>query len=205
LELPLIYDDYPVPQRTLEEIEAEAGRCRSLAELDKDGRIDVFQLLDACKIKLEVRPDAEMKDAEAYSLAGTQKIVCRRSVSRGVRFGDPAARELMGHELGHMFLHRGIAAKARKIGGNGQLTFIAEDQSAETQASTFARALFVPPENPMTISVFASVFRHTVSRSGVRKCAKQCRLVFQRLCLPRLQISCKEHAKRNGNVRGSGP
>lgn len=139
----MIYDDYPVQRRTLDEIEAEADRCRLLAELGSDGRIDVFQLLQAWKIKLDVRPDAEMKDVEAFSLAGQQVIACRRSLSRGLRFGSPTSREVLGHELGHMFLHRGAEAKARKIGGNGQLTFIAEDQSAETQASTFARALFI--------------------------------------------------------------
>lgn len=137
----MILDDYPVPSRTLEEIEAEANRCRSLAELDAEGRLNLFELLRAWEIKLELAPDSRMGNAKAYSLAENQKIYCGRNISRGLRFGDPMAREIIGHELGHMFMHRGPEPKALKVGGNGQFSFIAEDQSAETQASKFSRAL----------------------------------------------------------------
>jgi hypothetical protein len=139
----MIFDDYRAPRRALEEIESEADRCRSSAQLDEDGRIDIFELLKAWDIKLRIKSDAEMGDAEAHSLADTQEIRCRRSISCGLRFGDPHARYVIGHELGHMFLHRGSAPKARKVGGNRTLVFIAEDESAERQAWKFARALFV--------------------------------------------------------------
>jgi hypothetical protein len=139
----MIFDDHRVPRRTLEKIEAEANRCRSYAELDQDGRIDHFQLLSALSIKLAVKPDAAMGDNEAYSMAGEGQIVCRRKISAGLRFGDPHARYVIAHELGHFFLHRGTAPKARKISGNKTLTFIHEEESAEIQAWKFARALFV--------------------------------------------------------------
>jgi hypothetical protein len=127
----------------LEEIESEATRCRSFAKLDQDGRIDVFQLIDALALKLVVKSDAAMGDNEAYALADENMICCRRSISRGLRFGDPHARYVIGHELGHIFLHRGSAPKARKVGGNRTLSFIDEEESAERQAWKFARALFV--------------------------------------------------------------
>ena len=84
-----------------------------------------------------------MGDDLAYSDAVVGQIFCRRRVSRGLRFGDPWARYLIGHELGHMFLHRGCAPKARKVHGNKTLAFIDEDESGERQAWKFARALFV--------------------------------------------------------------
>lgn len=127
----------------MEEIESEANRCRSVAPLDESGRIDIFELLKAWNIELAVKSDTAMGDAEAYSAANIQEICCRRSISRGLRFGDPHARYLVGHELGHMFLHRGSAPKARKVGGNRTLVFVSEDESAERQAWKFARALFV--------------------------------------------------------------
>jgi Zn-dependent peptidase ImmA (M78 family) len=139
----MIFDDHRVPRRTREEIESEADRCRSYAELDQDGRIDLDQLLSALRIKLAVKPDHAMGDNEAYSATSEGHIACRRSISSGLRFGDPHARYVIAHELGHFFLHRGGAPKARKIGGNIALSFINEDESAEIQAWKFARALFV--------------------------------------------------------------
>jgi hypothetical protein len=140
---PVIFDDHRVPPMTLEEIEAEADRCRSYGRTDGDGRIDMFELLKALNVKLDVRSDSEMADQVAYSVAGLRQIRCRRSVSRGLRFGVPEARYVVGHEIGHMFLHRGSAPKARKIDGNERLAYISENESAETQAWKFARALFV--------------------------------------------------------------
>jgi len=139
----LVFDDYRVPPWTLDEIESQADRCRSFAKLDQDGRIDFFQLLNALGLKLVVKSDMAMGDNEAYALADQNMICCRRSISRGLRFGDPHARYVVGHELGHIFLHRGSAPKARKVGGNRTLAFIDEDESAERQAWKFARALFV--------------------------------------------------------------
>lgn len=130
----MIFDDHRVPRRTLEEIEAEADRCRSFAELGQDGRIDVFQLLNAIGIKLVVKSDADMGQDEAYSMAGARQILCRRSISKGLRFGVPYSRYLIGHELGHVFLHRGPAPKARKLGGNREFSFVDKEESAERQA-----------------------------------------------------------------------
>jgi hypothetical protein len=139
----MIFDDHPAQRRTLEEIEEEANRCRSYAELGQDGRIDLDQLLRALRIKLTVKPDRAMGDNEAYSVASEGQIICRRSISSGLRFGDPYARYVVAHELGHFFLHRGSAPKARKLSGNGMLAFIHEEESAEIQAWKFARALLV--------------------------------------------------------------
>ena len=130
----MIFDDHRAPRRTLEEIEAEADRCRSYADLDNDGRIDLDQLLSALHIKLSVGSERAMGDHEAYSVAAEGQIICRRSISSGLRFGDPHARYVIAHELGHFFLHRGSAPKARKISGNRVLTFIDKDESAEFQA-----------------------------------------------------------------------
>jgi hypothetical protein len=128
----------------LQEIEAEASRCRSYVEPDDDGRIDLNQLLSALRIKLSVKSEREMEDNQAYSDAEGGQIVCRRHISSGLRFGDPTARYVVAHELGHFFLHRGSARKPRKLSGNKTLPFIAEDESAENQAWKFARALLIP-------------------------------------------------------------
>jgi hypothetical protein len=124
-----------------QEIEAEADRCRSRGQRAEDGRIDVFGLLSNWNIRLIVKSDADMGKEEAYSVA--DRIHCRRAVSRGLRFGDPQARYVIGHELGHIFLHRGAAPKARKVDGNKKLGFISEEESAEVQAWKFSRALFI--------------------------------------------------------------
>ena len=143
----MIYDDFEVPRRTLKEIEAEADRCRSVAVLAADGRLNLDQLLSAWHIKLSPRKSSEMAGAEAFSAAAEQQIFCTREISRGLRFGDPGARYKIGHEIGHMFLHRSVSPKPLKAGGNRTLVFIEKDVSAERQAWKFARALFVPRED----------------------------------------------------------
>ena len=140
----MIYDDFKVPRITLKEIEVEADRCRSLAVLAADGRLNLDQLMNAWHIKLSVRKSSEMAGAEAYSAAAEQQIFCVREISRGLRFGDPTARYKIGHEMGHMFLHRSVSPKPLKAGGNRTLVFIEKDESAERQAWQYARALFVP-------------------------------------------------------------
>lgn len=127
----------------MDEIEAEADRCRSFAQIGHSDRIDVDELLKVLNIRLCVKSDAEMGDDIAYSDAVNGQIFCRRRVSRGLRFGDPWARYLVGHELGHIILQPGGALKARKSYGNKTLAFIDEDESGERQAWKFARALFV--------------------------------------------------------------
>jgi Zn-dependent peptidase ImmA (M78 family) len=140
----VIYDDFRVPRRTLKEIEVEAERCRSLAVFAADGRLNLDQLMSAWRIKLSVEKTSKMAGAEAYSVALEQKIFCVREISRGLRFGDPRARYKIGHEIGHMFLHRSVSPKPLKAEGNRTLVFIEKDESAERQAWKFARALFVP-------------------------------------------------------------
>ncbi|MGE0851777.1 MAG: ImmA/IrrE family metallo-endopeptidase [Hyphomicrobiaceae bacterium] len=142
----MIYDDYPVPPRTLKEIEAEADRCRSRAVVASDARLNLDQLMRAWGITLRVQTASKMQGAEAYSLAAEQQILCIREISRDLRFGVPLARYKVGHELGHMFLHRGASPKPLKADGNRKLVFISEDESGERQAWKFARALFVPRE-----------------------------------------------------------
>jgi Zn-dependent peptidase ImmA (M78 family) len=139
----VIYDDFSVPRRTLKEIEAEADRCRTLAILAADGRLNLDQLMAAWSVKLVVERKSKMGGAKAYSLAQAQQIYCIQEISRGLRFGDPHSRYVIGHELGHMFLHRGVAPKARKAEGNRTLAHIDKEESAERQAWKFARALFV--------------------------------------------------------------
>lgn len=143
----MIFDDYPVAPRTLEEIEAEADRCRARAILAADGRLNLDQLMRAWRIQLVIQKESKMGGAEAYSIAPQQQIFCLRAVSRGLRFGDPHARYVIGHELGHMFLHRGESPKARKVDGNRDLASVKEEVSAERQAWKFARALFVPRQD----------------------------------------------------------
>jgi len=140
----VIYDDFEVPRRTLREIEAEADRCRSLAVVAADGRLNLDQVMSAWRIKLSVEKTSKMAGADAYSVATEQRIFCVREISRGLRFGDPSARHKIGHEIGHMFLHRSASPKPLKAEGNRTLVFIEKDESAERQAWKFARALFVP-------------------------------------------------------------
>jgi hypothetical protein len=63
------FDDHKVPRRSLEEIEAEANRCRARAPIEADGRIDVFGLLRAWQIAFKVKPDSQMGDDKAFSSA----------------------------------------------------------------------------------------------------------------------------------------
>jgi Zn-dependent peptidase ImmA (M78 family) len=129
------------------EIETGANRCRARAVLAADGRPNLDQLLSAWSIRLVPLKESKMEGAEAFSVAHQQEIFCVRAISRGLRFGDPHARYVVGHELGHMFLHRDQEPKARKIGGNRELVSVKEERSAERQAWKFARALFVPRDD----------------------------------------------------------
>jgi hypothetical protein len=139
-----IPDDYEVPRRSLEEIEAEANRLVGLAGFLPGDWIDPNEFMSSLKFKLLVKPASQMMGATSFASAKDNTISVTREMSKDLRYRNPKARYTWAHEVGHLALHRQPGLKARMAGaGNLYLASIKDDESAELQAWKFARAMFV--------------------------------------------------------------
>jgi len=143
--MPELIDDYPVPYRSLREIEDEMGRLRGLAGLLDSDQIDPFEFMSALHIKFAVRSTSQMQGALSFATAQDNTIWATRELSKGLRLCEPKYLHTWAHEIAHLALHRGSGPKARMGGqGNRSINFIREENSAEHQAWLGARALFLP-------------------------------------------------------------
>ena len=145
--MPKLLDDYPVPFRSLREIEDEMNRLRAFAGYLSKDRIDPDEFMSALGNKLSVLPIKKMGGARSFATAQNNTIWADREFSRDLRMGEPKCRHTWGHEVSHLALHRGSGPKARLTGdGNRSLLHIPDELSAECQAWKGARALHMPRE-----------------------------------------------------------
>lgn len=143
--MPKLLDDYPVPYRSLREIEAEMDRLRAFAGFLSRDWIDPDEFMSSLGVKLSVLPNKKMGGALTFATAQDSTIWADREFSRDLRRGDLKYRHTWGHEIAHLALHRGSGPKARLAGdGNRSLAHIPDDISAEVQAWKGSRALFLP-------------------------------------------------------------
>jgi hypothetical protein len=143
--MPKLLDDYPVPFRSLSEIEGEMDRLRAFSGFLTRDRIDPDEFMSSLGIKLSVLPHKKMGGARTFATAQNSTVWADREFSRDLRDGEIKCRHTWGHEIAHLALHRGSGPKARLAGdGNKSLVHIPDDISAEVQAWKGARALFLP-------------------------------------------------------------
>jgi hypothetical protein len=145
-EMKNFFDDIQVQHRSLGDIEAEADRARQLVGVGSIGKVKISDIMAALKIDVIPRPDSAMGRAAAMSQvdASGNRVLLRQSLFRDYELDRIEARELMIHETGHVFLHRGLESKPYVVGGNARQAYIREEESAENQAWRFERAFFLP-------------------------------------------------------------
>jgi hypothetical protein len=83
------------------------------------------------------------EDDPAYVKFDPLTLHADSGVWTDARFDEGYAREIIGHEIGHVVLHD-HSAKAFSNDKSAQLPFADDEQSAEWQANTFADHFLVP-------------------------------------------------------------
>src|SRR5689334_5900742 len=95
------------------------------------------------KLKVELYEMKFKYDDPAYVTYEPLTLHSDTTVWNDARFGDDYAREIIGHEIGHVVLHD-RSAKAFSNDKSAQLSFADDGQSAEWQANTFLDHFLVP-------------------------------------------------------------
>jgi IrrE N-terminal-like domain len=144
--------DYLVQFRREETIAQSASELRKLANLA--GR-DFFNVADLFRSfvsqKLKNGPvqlilfDAKPDDYPASVKYRPSRLKCDRGVWEDADIGEPKARWVLGHEIGHLVLHD-HHAKAFSSDPALRIKFAQKEYSAEWQADTFAGYLYMPDE-----------------------------------------------------------
>jgi hypothetical protein len=95
------------------------------------------------KLVVEFYEQDFKEDDPAYVTFDPLKLHVDATIWADARFGEGYAREIIGHEIGHLTLHN-HDAKAFSNDKSAQLAFADDEQSAEWQANTFMDYFLVP-------------------------------------------------------------
>lgn len=95
------------------------------------------------KLRIQFYERSFKEDDPAYVTFDPLTLHADTGVWADARFGEGYAREIIGHEIGHVVLHD-HSAKAFSNDKSAQLRFADDLQSAEWQANTFADHFLVP-------------------------------------------------------------
>jgi hypothetical protein len=90
--------------------------------------------------------DQDPGQPEAYVSYKPLTLHIDREIWKDVNLGEPRARYILVHEIGHIILHRVDADLGFSEGPDAQLRAPPEERSAEWQANVFAHFLLVPDE-----------------------------------------------------------
>jgi hypothetical protein len=148
-------DDFPVPPKSIKDIEGSAASCRGKLPSPSEPSPDVMGLATYLgehaenSFVIEAVPDEQMGRAAAYVSKDSKRILIKQTVFHAANYGDSDANFIVAHELGHLVLgHTKLHARQmnRMVDGNIKVNFIREPESAELQASAWARAFLMPLE-----------------------------------------------------------
>lgn len=136
--------DHHVQFRRREDLAAEATACRRLLPPTITGWFDVFAFVTQIVPKLIpefsiVFYDAGEGDDPAFITFGPKTLHVDREVWEFASRGEPNARFILAHELGHILLHNQYA---QAFSGEQQ-KFGPRENSAEWQADTFAEFILI--------------------------------------------------------------
>lgn len=145
--------DYPVRHLPDAEVQALAlGWRKRLNQHFLGNCLDITALFSAVgeavnwSIKVEVRPDSAMGQANAFVSSDKRTVYIRQSLVDAAAAGDPEAVFDATHELAHIVLHRAQVPLARMATRDNQYKFLQPEESAEHQANVFARAFLMTDE-----------------------------------------------------------
>ena len=138
-------EDYPVKPLSDYDVEQLAWRLRLSTGTANELAPDLVRILEILAaqpgplegLKLDVRPDEEMRLDEALAFVDERVLQVRETVFEGAKIGKPRDRMTIAHEIGHFALGHGGAPKHRVALGNKTLAYIPHHKSAEHQARVF--------------------------------------------------------------------
>lgn len=153
--MPALRRDYKVLFRREESIEQIALKCRRFAGIENDGYFNIVVFVEeALRLILERLNkgvlnicffDAGPDDDPAYvEFVPRMTLSVDKEIWQLARMGDPLARFIAAHEIGHLVLHD-HDAKAFSNDPASQISFESMNEySAEWQANTFAPYFLLP-------------------------------------------------------------
>jgi IrrE N-terminal-like domain len=148
--------DYKVPFRTKESLVQSALACREFAGNQNLARFNVVEFVERVLPRiLEKRKKGQLKlkffdmverQAPAYvDFDESMTLYVDREIWELATLGDPYAKFVIAHEVGHIILHDHYA-QAFSDDPNDQIKFAQDEESAEWQANMFASYFLVTPQ-----------------------------------------------------------
>jgi hypothetical protein len=153
--------DYKVPFRSEEAIAQEALALRAAAGIKNLAYFNVVEFVeDRLRVFYTKKGpliidlfDATVGDDLAYVTFNPLTLHIDKETWRLARLGEPDARLIVAHEVGHIILHD-HHAKAFSNDPSQKLNFVQNEESAEWQATRFAWHFLLPSH---IVSAFASI------------------------------------------------
>jgi len=148
--------DYQVRPLGVSSLSAEAIRLRSLAGTgETDHNFDVVDLLHHVVLPalralgkiftIETFDPSTPYDDPAWVDLAKRTLHVSSRIMIDAKAGDPFARLVLAHEIGHMIFHHD-QEMAFSQGKQSQIGYLPESYSAEWQANTFAAHLLLPDQ-----------------------------------------------------------
>jgi IrrE N-terminal-like domain len=146
--------DHKVPFRREESLAESALACRRFASNENLARFNVVDFVErvlpsilATRKKGPLKIsffDAAEGDIPAFVTFNPLTLHVDREVWELAKLGDPHARFIIAHELGHILLHYHYA-QAFSNDPSNQIKFVQNEERAEWQADTFASYFLITP------------------------------------------------------------
>jgi hypothetical protein len=161
--------DHKVPFRREESLAACALACRRFAGNENLARFNVIDFVEHIlplilarmkKGPLKVKFDVREGDPPAYVTFNPLTLHIDQEVWDLANLGEPDAKFIVAHEVGHILLHDHYA-QAFSNNPDEQIKFVQDEERAEWQADTFASYFLITPR---VIDAFSS------SRDLARSC-----------------------------------
>ena len=132
---------FEVPPTSRVKVRRSARALRQILWQYGQAAVDVIAVVEIIlpsldpEFEFHVVPDEELKGKEAETWPDRKIIRVTETVYRKACMNDSRARFTIAHELGHLFLHRGIGVRLARILPNQD---IPKFRDSEWQADTFA-------------------------------------------------------------------
>ena len=131
---------FEVPPTSRVKIRRAARALRQILWQSQQAAVDVIAIVELTlpsldpEFEFHVVEDHELKGREAETWPDRKIIRVTESVYRKACMGDNRARFTIAHELGHLFLHRGIGVRLARVQPNQEID---KCRDSEWQADTF--------------------------------------------------------------------
>lgn len=152
-----------VPPLSKKQIQDYAKKFRSIFEQDIHKPFDVLKCLEielpkamGHKFDFVVQEDKYMGMTEAAVLPDKKLMNIREDVYMALHDDDTRARFTIAHELGHLFIHKGVALN--RGDGNHKIY-----EDSEWQANQFAAELLAPVEGCIGLSIDEIMVKYQIS------------------------------------------